>query len=104
MKQLHYSLIAAMLFIPLSGCGSSSDSAADFINSGKALVQEGKLQKARLEFKNAIQIDPRTADAFYQLALLDEKSQEWKSMYAQQSAQSRPLIDFYDRQLTVFFA
>ena len=58
------------------------ESAADYVASGKSLVEEGKLKKARLEFKNAIQIDPRTAEAFYQLALLDEKSQEWKSMFA----------------------
>lgn len=82
MKRLHYSLIAASLLILLSGCGSSSETAADYVESGKTLVKEGKLQKARLEFKNALQIDPRTADAFYQLALLDEKSQDWKSMYA----------------------
>ena len=82
MKLLRYTAIAAVLVSTLVSCGSSLESAADYVESGKGLIEEGKLEKARLEFKNAIQIDPRTAEAFYQLALLDEKSQKWKSMYA----------------------
>ncbi len=82
MKQIHYSLITALLLVSLSGCGSSSESAADFIDSGKALLAEGKVEKASLEFRNAIQIDPTQAEPFYQLALLDEKGQKWKGMYA----------------------
>jgi tetratricopeptide (TPR) repeat protein len=82
MKRLHYTLIMALLLGSLSGCGSSSESAADFIASGKALLAEGKAEKASLEFRNAIQIDPTKAEPFYQLALLDEKSQNWKGMYA----------------------
>ena len=82
MKRLQYSLISALLLVSLSGCGSSSESAADFIESGKALLAEGKVEKASLEFRNAIQIDPTKSEPFYQLALLDEKSQSWKGMYA----------------------
>lgn len=82
MNILRYTAIAAVLVSTLVSCGSSMESAADYVERGKVLLNEGKLEKARLEFKNAIQIDPRTAEAFYQLALLDEKSQKWKSMYA----------------------
>lgn len=82
MKNLRYIAISLLMGSSLIGCGSSMETAGDYVESGKLLVQDGKLDKARLEFKNAIQIDPRTAEAFYQLALLDEKSQKWKSMYA----------------------
>lgn len=82
MKQLHYSLITALLLVSLSGCGTSAESAAGFIASGKALLEEGKVEKASLEFRNAVQVDPTQAEPFYQLALLDEKAQNWKGMYA----------------------
>ena len=82
MENLRYIAISLLIGSALIGCGSSIETAAEYVESGKSLVQEGKLEKARLEFKNAIQIDPRTAEAFYQLALLDEKGQQWKAMYA----------------------
>ncbi len=82
MNVIKYVGIAGLLLSLLVGCGSSADSAAGFVESGKALVEEGKTAKARLEFKNAIQIDPRMAEPFYQLALLDEKEQKWKGMFA----------------------
>ncbi len=82
MKALRHTLITALLAASLTGCGSSADSAADFVASGKDLLAEGKVEKASLEFRNAIQIDPTQAEPFYQLALLDEKSQNWKGMYA----------------------
>lgn len=96
MRRLKYTAIAALLISTLTACGSSLETAADYVESGKELVKEGKLQKARLEFKNAIQIDPRTADAFYQLALLDEKAQEWKSMYANLSTTEQLAPNHHD--------
>lgn len=96
MRRLKYTAIAALLISTLTACGSSLETAADYVESGKELVKEGKLQKARLEFKNAIQIDPRTADAFYQLALLDEKAQDWKSMYANLSTTEQLAPNHHD--------
>jgi tetratricopeptide (TPR) repeat protein len=76
-------LIAACLLIGiLSSCGTPSDSAEKFVASGKALVAEGKIEKAKLEFKNAIQVDPEQAEPFYQMALLDEKEEKRESMFA----------------------
>ena len=57
-------MIACLLMGTMASCGSSEDSAAGFVESGKKLVAEGNVDKARLEFKNAIQIDPRMAEPF----------------------------------------
>jgi len=35
-----------------------------------------------LEYRNALQIDNQQVDAYYYLALMDEKDKSWKSMYA----------------------
>jgi len=82
MKLFKQSILAGLLLSSLVACGTSADGADNFVQSGKGLLAEGKVDKARLEFKNAIQIDPRMAEPFYQLALLDEKEQKWKSMFA----------------------
>src|SRR5690554_1231857 len=75
-------MLAALLTGLISGCGSAEDSSARFIESGKQLVERGELDKARLEFRNALQINPLEAEGYYQLALIDEKGQKWKSMYS----------------------
>lgn len=81
MKTLKYVLVLLVSFCGLTACGSPADSAARFIESGKELLAENKPEKARIEFKNAIQVDPKVAEPYYQLALLDEKAKNWKSMY-----------------------
>lgn len=82
MNNFKKTLIAAVLASALSGCGSAEESSAKFIESGKELMQEGEYNKARLEFRNALQINPLEAEGYYQLALIDEKNQQWKGMYA----------------------
>lgn len=69
-------------FLALSGCGSSEESAAGFVQNGNKLFAQGDMAKARIEYKNAIQVDPRQAEPYYRLALIDEKEQKWKGMYA----------------------
>ena len=75
-------MITTISVLGLVACGSSADSASGFIESGKALLAEGKPEKARLEFKNAIQVDPKVVESYYQIALLDEKAKSWKAMFA----------------------
>lgn len=82
MKLFKYFLVVAALVTSLVACGTSADSAADFIESGKKLLAEGQPEKARLEFKNAVQVDPNVAESYYQLALLDEKAKNWKAMFS----------------------
>ena len=42
-----------------------------FFNKGKALYEKGEYLKSALEFKNAIQIDPKFADAYYMLGQVE---------------------------------
>ncbi len=96
MNALKRTLVAALILSSMTACGTAEESAASYIESGKSLLAEGKPQKARLEFKNAIQIDPRMAEPFYQLALLDEKDQKWKSMFANLNTVEQLNPEHYD--------
>jgi len=64
--------------IALAGCGEEDPQ--QFIKEGKSLVEKGDVESARVQFKNALQINPQLAEAYYGLALLDEKAKDFKSM------------------------
>ncbi|OQK17048.1 hypothetical protein AU255_03885 [Methyloprofundus sedimenti] len=66
----------------LQGCGDSAKKGEEYLQSGKSYYDQGNLIKARVELKNALQIDGKLADAYYYLALINEKNQEWKQMFA----------------------
>lgn len=63
-------LLAAAVGATLVGCDSSEERAKNHFESGMALLEEGKPDKARLEFQNAIKYDPQLTGARYQLARL----------------------------------
>ena len=62
----------------LTAC--AEDDPQQFIQEGQALFEKGEFKSARVQFKNALQINPQLASAYYGLALLDEKSKDLKAM------------------------
>ena len=78
---LRYSIIGLFL-LSVSGCSGSKDEAASrYLDSGIELFDRGELSKASLELRNALQIDPKLASAYFYLALISEKDQNWKALY-----------------------
>ncbi|MGE5751004.1 MAG: tetratricopeptide repeat protein [Nitrospirota bacterium] len=71
-------LLAALL---ATACGGPEVKKAKFFNKGKALYEKGDYVKARLEFKNAIQIDLKYADAYYMLGMIALKTGDPRSAY-----------------------
>jgi len=62
----------------LTAC--AEDDPLKFIEEGKVLFEKGEMKSARVQFKNALQVDPKLAEAYYGLALLDEKKPDWPAM------------------------
>src|SRR5580704_12321084 len=53
----------------LAGCSTDPNAKkVKYLNSGDRYLKKGKLQEAIIEFRNALEIDPRFAAAHYQLA------------------------------------
>ena len=75
-------IILVLFVLSLAGCGNSAETSSDFVQSGNEYFKNGNLEKARVEYKNAIQIDPRQAEPYYRLALIDEENKNWKQMFA----------------------
>ncbi|MCU0588415.1 MAG: tetratricopeptide repeat protein [Syntrophobacteraceae bacterium] len=59
--RLTAALAACILSLVVAGCGTKEEKVAKFISRGDALLEAGSLDKAILEYKNAIQIDPKAA-------------------------------------------
>ena len=69
-------LLRKLLFVTLlvlAACGSPQEREAKHIASGKTLYESGDLVKAILEFRNALQINPRGIEARYYVGLILER-------------------------------
>lgn len=82
MKTILKRLTIGVLMVAVSACsGSKDEAAARYLNSGIELYEAEKLSKASVELRNALQIDPKLASAYYYLALISEKEENWKSLF-----------------------
>jgi tetratricopeptide (TPR) repeat protein len=73
-------LLASVLI--LAACGSPQEREAKHMESGKALYASGDLVKAILEFRNALQINPRGVEARYYVGLILERQGNLPAAYA----------------------
>lgn len=67
-------LIALVLVLCIAaGCTSKKEAAEKFFQSGLSFYNENQMEKARVEFLNAMQKDPQRADTYYYLGLIAKK-------------------------------
>ena len=59
----------ALAAFGLAACDSGEERAQEHYDSGMALLQEGEPDKAQLEFRNAVKLDPAHVAARYELGL-----------------------------------
>lgn len=66
------------LFLALAGC--EDENPDHYLKEGIALMDQGDFESARVQFRNALQLEPKLAEAYYRLALIDENRQDIGSM------------------------
>jgi len=66
----------SVLVASLTACGGAEDRKLKYLEKGKTYLSEKNYDKARIEIKNVLQIDPKFADAFYLMGQLEEKNKE----------------------------
>lgn len=76
-SSLPYLLLSALI---LTACNSPEETAESHLQKGKELFEKGEYDKAILELKTSSQSSDQRADTYYYMALLDEKSNNFKSM------------------------
>ncbi len=75
-------LLVACLVQLLAACGGAEDRKTKYFQRGMELYEEGNYVKAKLEFKNVLQIDPKDAEGYFMFAQIMEKEQNWRQAYA----------------------
>ena len=69
---LRWLTVAAVLLL-VGACDDPAEREQSFMDSAKSLYEAGDHDKARLDFRNALQINPNNVDARYHVALIDEQ-------------------------------
>ena len=63
----------------LTACGGKEERKAKYLERGKVYLAEKNYDKAMIEFKNVLQIDPKSAEGYFYLGRVEEKKQNWSS-------------------------
>jgi tetratricopeptide (TPR) repeat protein len=66
-------------FAALAGCGGAEERMARAIERGEAFLAEENFDKARIEFSNALQIDPNNAQVIYLAGAAAEGLREYRA-------------------------
>jgi len=67
---------ASILVVSLVACGGADERKAKYLEKSKEYLAEKSYDKARIEIKNVLQIDPKFAEAYYMLGQLEEQKKE----------------------------
>ena len=81
-KSIAAALLTALL---LAGCGGAEERKAKYQERAIAYFEENNFDKARIEFKNVLQIDPKTAAPYYYLGRIAEEEQQWRKAFGSYS-------------------
>ena len=71
------SIIAVACALALSACGGKEARLQEHLEKGRAFLAQEDFDKARVEFKNVLQINPKNVDGTMAMAQLLEKQQNW---------------------------
>ena len=73
--------ILVFFAVTIVACGGAEERKAVYLEKAKVSMEAGDLDKARIELKNVLQIDPKDGDAYYQLGKVYEQKKEYRKAY-----------------------
>lgn len=74
-------LLSTALITTLVACGGAEERKAVYMQKAKSSIEAGDLDKARIELKNVLQIDPKDGEAYYQLGNVFEQQKDYRKAY-----------------------
>jgi len=73
---------SVVMLVSLSACDGIEARRSSYLAKGNAFLNANKLDKAKVEFKNVLQIDPRSVDGNFAMAKLNEKLKQHRNALA----------------------
>lgn len=80
-KNSKWALLVVLVATLTTGCGGPGERKAAYFAKGMELFEKGDYAKARVEFSNVLQIDPKYAPAWYMRGQILEKNGKAKAAY-----------------------
>ena len=81
-RKLKTAVIAMSVALLLGACARDPQKAkAKYLAEGQKYMKKGQYGDAAIEFRNALRLDPRFVDAYYQLAQADLAQHDWNAAY-----------------------
>src|SRR5271169_1988767 len=86
-KRYIVTIVIAVLLVVFVGCTRNPDAAKrKYVESGKKYMDEKKYDSAVIQFKKALQIDPRFSEGHYELGNAELAQQHWAAALREYSA------------------
>ncbi|MEW6331946.1 MAG: tetratricopeptide repeat protein [Pseudomonadota bacterium] len=79
------SIIVFLVAVSLFGCGGAEQRKAKYLEQAKIYIEQNNPDKARVELKNVLQIDPKHVEAYFLIGQLEEKRQNWDQAFGSYS-------------------
>lgn len=79
-KKFQFRFLVFFLIFSILSCTSEEERKAQYIKDGIQFFEQGLYKKSEIEIKNAIQANPKDANAHYYLALINEKKGNFRAM------------------------
>jgi len=83
MKRVLVATLVAASIAASSGCDNAQQRQEKYVTQGTSYLADGNLEKARISFKNALQINPENAEAKLKFAEVLERLDDYKGAYGQ---------------------
>src|SRR5258708_35003281 len=81
-KHLVVSILMMSTALLLSSCaGDPQKAKVKYLASGQKYMKKGQYASAVIEYRNALKLDPRYVEAYYQLAQADLARRGWPAAY-----------------------
>lgn len=78
-KIVGVSILSSLLV--LSGCGGGEERQAEYLSRAQEYFDQENMDKAKIEIKNVLQINPKNSEARYLLGMVEEKNKNFRGAF-----------------------
>ena len=86
-----------------AGCGGAEQRKAKYLERGKEYLAQENYDKASVELRNVIQIDPKNAEAYYLIGQVQEKKRNWQQAFGNYSKATELKPDYIEPRLRLSY-